>query len=168
MYRIKWNCVTGQHGRTVVLLNVITINEHWVREWHEAGQATIHYRSQWWPCAQTWICVSRPQCIGHRQVALQWRHNEPNGVSNHQPHDCLLKCWFSHRSKKTSKLRVTGFCAWNSPVNGEFPAQKASNAENASIWWRHHVCTKEPINHQLLISWWLSQITSFLIQYEYY
>ena len=22
--------------------------------------------------------------------------------------------------------------------NGEFPAQMASNAENVSIWWRHH------------------------------
>ena len=22
---------------------------------------------------------------------------------------------------------------------GEFPAQRASNAENVSIWWRHHV-----------------------------
>ena len=26
-----------------------------------------------------------------------------------------------------------------SPVTGEFPAQRASNAENVSIWWRHHV-----------------------------
>ena len=41
--------------------------------------------------------------------------------------------------KKTSKLRVTGLCVWNSPVTGEFPAQMASNAENVSIWWRHHV-----------------------------
>ena len=40
---------------------------------------------------------------------------------------------------KTSKLRVTGLCAWNSPVTGEFPAQMASNAENVSIGWRHHV-----------------------------
>ena len=24
-------------------------------------------------------------------------------------------------------------------VTGEFPAQMASNAENVSIWWRHHV-----------------------------
>ena len=24
---------------------------------------------------------------------------------------------------------------------GEFPAQKASYAENVSIWWRHHVMT---------------------------
>ena len=43
-----------------------------------------------------------------------------------------------HRSKKTSKLCVTGLCAGNSPVTGEFPAQRASSAENVSIWWRHH------------------------------
>ena len=42
-------------------------------------------------------------------------------------------------SKKTSSLPVTGLCAGNSPVTGEFPAQMASNAENVSIWWRHHV-----------------------------
>ena len=36
------------------------------------------------------------------------------------------------------KLRVTGLCEGNSPVTGEFPAQKASYAENVSIWWRHH------------------------------
>ena len=40
--------------------------------------------------------------------------------------------------KKTSKLRVTGLCAGNSPGTGEFPAQRASNDENVSIWWRHH------------------------------
>ena len=44
---------------------------------------------------------------------------------------------FRRESKKTSKLRVTGLCAGNSPVTGEFPAQMASNAENVSIWWRH-------------------------------
>ena len=26
----------------------------------------------------------------------------------------------------------------NSPVTGEFPTQMDSNAENVSIWWRHH------------------------------
>ena len=41
--------------------------------------------------------------------------------------------------KKISKLRVTGLCAGKSPGPGEFPAQMASNAENVSIWWRHHV-----------------------------
>ena len=69
---------------------------------------------------------------------LQWRHNGHDNVSNHQPHGCLLKRLFRRRSKKTSKLRVTGLCAGNPPVTGEFPTQMASNAENASIWWRHH------------------------------
>ena len=50
----------------------------------------------------------------------------------------LLSRFFGLRSKKTSKLRVTGLCAGNSPGTGEFPAQMASNAENVSIWWRHH------------------------------
>ena len=40
-----------------------------------------------------------------------------------------------------SQLRVTGLCVWNSTVTGEFPTQKASNAENASIWWRHYGIT---------------------------
>ena len=68
-------------------------------------------------------------------ITLQWRHNERDGVSNEQPHDCLLNRLFRRRSKKTSKLRVTRLCAGNSPVIGEFPAQMASIAENGSIWW---------------------------------
>ena len=44
---------------------------------------------------------------------------------------------YSDADKKTSKLRATGLCAGNSPGTGEFPAQMVSNAENASIWWRH-------------------------------
>ena len=40
---------------------------------------------------------------------------------------------------KTSKRRATDLCEGNSPGTGEFPAQRASNAENVSIWGRHHV-----------------------------
>ena len=69
-----------------------------------------------------------------RQCTLQWHHNGRDSVSNHQPHDCLLNRLFRRTSKKTSKLRVTGLCAGT----GEFPAQMVSNAENVSIWWRHH------------------------------
>ena len=71
-------------------------------------------------------------------ATLRWRHNGHDSVSNHQHHDCLLNRLFRRRSKKTSKLRVTGRCVGNSPVTGEFPTQRASNAENISIWWRHH------------------------------
>ena len=51
---------------------------------------------------------------------LQWRHNGCDSVSNHQPHDRLLR---------DRLLRVTGLCAGNSAVTCKFPAQIASNAE---------------------------------------
>ena len=83
-------------------------------------------------------------------TSLQWRHDGRDGVSNHQPHDCLLHLLFRRRSKKTSKFHVTGLCAGNSPVSSELPAQMASNAENVSIWWRHHVhgnaLTQQPLS----------------------
>ena len=101
-------------------------------------------------------------------LSLQWRHNGRDIVSNHQPHDCLLNRLFRRRSKKTSKLRVTGLCAANSPGTGEFPAQMASNAENVSIWWRHHV--KNIVRHtaHTIVSWpnpkqWLMIHTSGLM-----
>ena len=71
--------------------------------------------------------------------SLRWRHNGHDRVSNHQPHHCLLNHLFRRRSKKTSKLHVTRLCAGNSPLTSEFPPQMTSNAENVSIWWRHHV-----------------------------
>ena len=48
-------------------------------------------------------------------IPLHWCHNDQDSISNHQPHDCLLNHLFGRRSKKTSKLRVTGLCAGNSP-----------------------------------------------------
>ena len=70
------------------------------------------------------------QCI---RLTLRWRHNGRDGITNHQPHHCSLNRLFGRRSKKTSKLCVTGHCSRNSPGTGEFPAQMASNAENVSI-----------------------------------
>ena len=66
---------------------------------------------------------------------LHWRHNERDCDSNHWHLNCLRSRLSMRRSKKTSKLNVTGLCEGNSPVTGEFPAQKASNAKNASILW---------------------------------
>ena len=65
-----------------------------------------------------------------------------------QTHQCLPNRLFGRRSKKTSKLRVTGLCVRNSPRTGEFPAQMASNAGNVSIWWRHHVMPQYLRNQQ--------------------
>ena len=78
------------------------------------------------------------QCVPQHNLAVQWRHNQCDGVSNHQPHNCLPKRLFRHRSKKALKLCVIDLCAENSLVSGKFPAHRASDAENVSIWWRHH------------------------------
>ena len=100
-------------------------------------------------------CLCQPRLMspyvpfGHKELSkqldrweivssLRWRHNGCDSVSNHQPRECLLRRLIRRTSKKTSKLRVTGLCARNSPETGQFPAQMASNAENVSIWWRHH------------------------------
>ena len=92
------------------------------------------------PCFKATKCIQWvPEIIySSSLITLQWRHNGCDVVSDHQPHHCLLNRSFRRRSKKTSKLRVTGLCAGNSPVTGEFPAQRSSNAENVPIWWRHH------------------------------
>ena len=86
-----------------------------------------------------WVCNEIVVC------ALWWLFHFNGDVivmsamADHQPHNYLLNRLFRHRSKKTSKLGVTGLCAGNSSVTGEFPAQRASH-ENVSIWWRHHKC----------------------------
>ena len=91
-------------------------------------------------CFVNWEGITILQALSRQDnpCTLRWHHNGHDSVSNHQPYDFLLNCLFRRWSKKTSKLRVSGLCAGNSPGTGEFPAQRASNAENISIWWRHH------------------------------
>ena len=98
---------------------------------------------------QLYFARSRRKCS-----TLQWRHNERDGVSNHQPRDSLFNRLFRHRSKKTSKLRVTGLCGGNSPMTDEFPAQKVSNAANVSISWRHHQYHNDVMIWKRFPSYW--------------
>ena len=74
------------------------------------------------PCTMVTIFqVSVCWCINeicvrmNKHTSLHWCHNDHDGVSNHQPHGCILNRLFRRRSKKTSKLRVTGLCEGNSP-----------------------------------------------------
>ena len=67
--------------------------------------------------------------------SLQWHHNERNDVSNHRRLDCLLSRSGTDQRKHLSSASlafVRGIHWW--PVE-----ERASNAENISIWWRHHV-----------------------------
>ena len=70
--------------------------------------------------------------------SLEWRHNERDVVSNDRRLDGLLNRLLKRRTKKTSNLRVTGLWDGTPLFTGGFPSQRASNAENVSIRWRHH------------------------------
>ena len=105
--------------------------------WYVDRSMQIHFRDQFRGLQSRrnfyFICTSL-----QNGIPLLWHNNGRGSVSNHQPHDCLLNRLFRRRSRKTPKLRVTGLCAGNSTGTGGFPAQMATNAENVSIWWRHH------------------------------
>ena len=92
------------------------------------------------------------------QWTLQWRYNERDGVSNHRCSDCLFNVCFKRRSKKTSKLRLTGLCEGNLPVICGFRSHRISNAGNVSIWWRHH----HKVGSEYLDVLWHAWISAFL------
>ena len=94
-----------------------------------------------------------------QNVSLQWRHNGRHSVSNHQPHDCFLNRLFRRRSKKTSKLCVTGLCAGNSPgpVNSphKWPVtRKMFPFDDVIMWYFADGIFKCIFRLKLLIFYW--------------
>ena len=122
----------------------------------------VSKRCPWWRiyASRNWFIIG----------SLQRHHNEHDGISNHQRLDGLLNCLFRRRSKNTSKLHITGLCAENSPVTDEFPSQRASNAENVPIWWRHHVRQWFGTHLWTIISWTIADFFLFFANkfYEQY
>ena len=98
------------------LLVVITTTpcRNWRQHWHYDNFSVFNVHINKSELIKPKVVIMRT----NRSVALQWRHNGHDSVSNNQPHDCLLNRLFRRRSKKASKLRVTGLCAGNSPVTG--------------------------------------------------
>ena len=78
-------------------------------------------------------------------ISLRWHHNGRDCVSNHQPHHCLLNSLFGCRSKKTSKFRVTGLCAGNSPGT-----RKMFPFDDVIMWWTTLFETLRNIQRQIL------------------
>ena len=100
------------------------------KTWINPVVVELHHPPKHWVCNRnsrndlkdhcSYHCTSTDQDSSiELGTTLQWTHNDHSGVSNHQSHGCLLNRLFRRRSKKTSKLRVTGHCAGNSlgPVN---------------------------------------------------
>ena len=119
-------------------LKISALWTSWRWKWPEgpdrsnwSGHPYPHNRIQW-----EYNGLRGENMVHSRASTLRWRHNGCDSVSN--PPASRVFILIRRTSKKISKLRVTVLCAGNSPETGEFPAQMASNAENVSIWWRHH------------------------------
>ena len=106
-------------------------------------------------------------------MSLQWCHNERDGISNHQPHDCSLNRLFRRRSKKTSKLCVTSLCKGNSPVTGEFSScfshcwRANSSTQICRVWCRsaHYLLVKFSTQNYYIwafLSWWCNKRLLFV------
>ena len=87
----------------------------WSTSWQHISSRYWIIRRRTWDYHHSLAKVNTTVSLKSNFSTLQLPHNERDGVSNHQPDDCLLYRLFRRRSKKTSKLRVTGLCAGNSP-----------------------------------------------------
>ena len=77
----------------------------------------------------------------HHDSTIQWHHNERDGVSNHRRFHVFTKSFVQAQIKIHQSSESLAFVR-NSPVTGELPAQRASNAKTVSIWWRHNESLK--------------------------
>ena len=98
------------------------LGRQWVRRWFETPSRPLwcHCNERYWLIRHAISSQLQKQlsctCYNiHQNWSLWCSHNDHDSVSNHQPHECLLNRLFRRRSKKISKLRVTGLCVGNSP-----------------------------------------------------
>ena len=121
---LLWIC-SGQFQAILLTIFPVPGKQPWGRWTNESLNLS-------WPSdaiAATWVCVN----IDARITMTSWWARWCQITSLMIVYSTVYS---RHRSSKTSKLRVT--------------AQRASSAENVSIWWRHHgivaFCLAAPSN----------------------
>ena len=119
------------------------------------------------PMYHTWIwflasllCTSY-EWASRSVVALQWRHNGHESVSNNQPRDCLLNHLFRRRSKKHQSSASLSFVRGihRGPVNSPhkwpvtrkmFPFDDVIMCE-FNVWHVFHICQCQKCRLQCLV-----------------
>ena len=102
-------------------------------------------------------------CGSPKNFTLLWRHNEQDSVYNHQPRGCLLDRLFRRRSKKTSKLRVTGLCVGNSP--GPVNSPPKGPVTRKMFPFDDVIMMGHSASHRWWFVWW-PRIFNFVHQWE--
>ena len=110
-HRMIINMPVGTRFSNVCIISLSRYQEPSDRRWtdidHRVGSEGLCYLC---PCCQYAPFLTLTHDILHKAgSSLQWRHNGPDGVSNHHPRHRLLNRSFRRISKKTSK-RVIGLC----------------------------------------------------------
>ena len=118
----------------------------------DLGTARSSYLARVGPVV--WYTTTTNHDTTHTAWTVKWRNNECDGVSHHWRLHCLLNRLLARRSKKTSKLRVTGLCEGYPPVTSGFPSQRSSNAKVVSIWLRHHAPVGMSCIHSIIADVW--------------
>ena len=96
-----------------------------------------------WPTSQV-LYLQREHSVTSNSFmkTSQWRHNERDRVASQITSLTIVysTVYSGVDQRKHQRSALLAFVRRIHPsVTGEFPAQKASNAENISIWWRHHI-----------------------------
>ena len=122
----------------------LTVNQQWCSL--PSDYAQRHCLSQWCPQKHEWITLREyvPGDDGMYSIfqkkLLRFNYNDTimSAMASQLTFVSIVcsSVGSGADQRKHQSSASLGFV----PVTGEFPTQKASNAENASIWWRHHVC----------------------------
>ena len=111
-------------------------------------------------CSYSWRCSTFVNLILRQwhDISLRWRYNGRDGVSNHEPHDCLLNRLFGHRSKKhqssASLAFVRGIHRWPHkwPVTRKmFPFDDVIMSSHLFITVSHGILYGVQICHTALV-----------------
>ena len=101
----------------------------------------LHYiNSNWNDCVYKWGLKCWCGCLGHEWV-IHYDDVIMGVIASLITSLTIVYSTFYSDvdQRKHQSSASLAFVLGNSPGTGEFPAQMASNAENVSIWWRHHV-----------------------------
>ena len=124
-------------------------------------------------CSFLWISTVKHGPVFERTVMMTSSngnifrvtgHHKSGGVSNHQPHDCLLNRLFRRRSKKTSKLRVTGLCVGIPRTNGQPVTRKMFPFDDVIMLFMHWItiCYHLTISCSFVLDFHISNCFSIL------
>ena len=107
VYVSCWTWINGTYFHRTIILDI-----H-----HNSSDVFTHRITEYKHSMGNYAVRSRSAFVSCPQHTLHWRHNEHDGVSNHQPNDCLLNRLF-----RQIKENIKAPCHWS--LCGEFTGDR--------------------------------------------